>query len=226
MFPHPPGSNSLEGITLKEEVGDRPSGLRGLHYRLYDWVIHWAAHRRARWALFLIAFIESSFFPIPPDVLLIAMALARPGAARAFAGLTTAGSVLGGLFGYAIGAGLWRLIAAPVFQYLGPIGFTPENFEFVQVKYQENAFLAVFSAGLTPIPYKVFTIAAGVFEVSLPVFILASILGRGARFFLIAELLKRLGPRVMPLIERRLGWLSLAFVALLILGFAAIKLLS
>ncbi len=216
----------MEGIALKEEVGARPGGLRGLHYRLYDWVIRWAAHRHARWALFLIAFIESSFFPIPPDVLLIAMALARPGAARLFAGLTTTGSVLGGLFGYAIGVGLWRLIAAPVFQYLGPIGFTPDNFELVQVKYQENAFLAVFSSGFTPIPYKVFTIAAGVFEVSLPVFIIASILGRGARFFIIAELMKRLGPRVMPLIERHLGWLSLAFVALLILGFAAIKLLS
>jgi membrane protein YqaA with SNARE-associated domain len=216
----------LDGVTLKEDVPARPAGLRGLHYRLYDWVIRWAAHRHARWALFLIAFIESSFFPIPPDVLLIAMALARPGAARAFAALTTAGSVLGGLFGYCIGLGLWRLIEAPVFRHLGPIGFTPENFELIQTKYQENAFLAVFSSGLTPIPYKVFTIAAGVFEVSVPVFIFASILGRGARFFLIAELLKRLGPRVMPFIERYLGWLTLAFVVLLILGFVAIKLFS
>jgi membrane protein YqaA with SNARE-associated domain len=216
----------LDGIALKENARPRPAGLRGLHYRLYDWVIRLAAHRHARWALFLIAFVESSFFPIPPDVLLIAMALARPGAARTFAAISTVGSVLGGLLGYAIGLGLWRAIEASVFLHLGPIGFTPENFELVQMKYQENAFLAVFSSGFTPIPYKIFTIGAGVFEVPIPVFILASILGRGARFFLIAELLKRVGPRVMPFIERYLGWLSLAFVALLILGFAAIKFLS
>jgi membrane protein YqaA with SNARE-associated domain len=216
----------LEGITLKEDMRARPAGLRGLHYRLYDWVIRWAGHRHARWALFLIAFAESSFFPIPPDVLLIAMALARPRAARSFAAVSTVGSVLGGMLGYAIGFGLWQIIHEPVFRYLGPIGFTPENFQLVQTKYQANAFLAVFSAGLTPIPYKVFTIGAGVFDVSFPVFVLASILGRGTRFFVIAELLKRLGPRVMPFIERRLGWLTLAFVALLILGFVAISFLS
>ncbi|MFQ5457117.1 MAG: YqaA family protein, partial [Myxococcota bacterium] len=157
------------------------------------------------------------------DVLLVAMCLARPRSARQFAAVATAASVLGGLAGYAIGVGLWSLISGWTFSHLGTLGFTPPNFDRVQTLYQNNAFLAVFSAGFTPIPYKVFTIAAGVFKVTLGVFIAASVLGRGLRFFVVAELIGRLGPRVMPLIERYLGWLSLAFAALLALGFVFIK---
>jgi len=213
----------LDNALVKDAAPLRPTGLRGIHYRLYDWVIEWAAHRHARWALLLLAFTESSFFPVPPDVLLIAMSLARPLRARFFAALTTLGSVLGGVAGYAIGYGLWSVIRVWVFANMGALGFTPHNFDRVQALYQQNAFLAVFSAGFTPIPYKVFTIAAGVFEVSLPIFILASVIGRATRFFLIAELILRAGPRVMPFIERYLGWLTLAFTALLILGFVFIK---
>jgi membrane protein YqaA with SNARE-associated domain len=200
----------------------RPRGIRGLHFRLYDWMLHWSAHRHAQTALFLLAAAEASVFPIPPDVLLISMALARPLRAMRYAAIATAGSVSGGLVGFAIGWGLWRLVEGWAFGHLGFLGFTPDNFAAVQTAYQNNAFLAVFSAGFTPIPYKVFTIAAGVFGIGLPVFIAASILGRAGRFFLVAALLRVVGPAVKPFIERYLGWLTLAFVALLIIGFVVI----
>lgn len=199
-----------------------PARARGLHHRLYDWVLHWAAHRHAQWALFVMAVAEASFFPIPPDVLLMAMGFARPRRAPAYAGIATAGSVLGGLAGYGIGYGLWHLLAPYFFKYLRVFSFTVENFEKVQRLYQDNAFFALFTAGFTPIPYKIFTIAAGVFEVALPVFVLASILGRAGRFFIVGILVWKLGPRVRPFVERYLGWLTLAFVVLLGLGFWAV----
>jgi membrane protein YqaA with SNARE-associated domain len=208
---------------VKTSAPERPRGWRGWHYRLYDWVLRWAAHRRAQSALFLLAFAEASFFPIPPDVLLIAMAVARTRRALRYALVATLGSVTGGMLGYWIGRGLWNLVDDHFFRYLGAFGFTPENFGSVQSAYQANAFLAIFTAGFTPIPYKVFTIAAGVFEVNLAVFLAASVLGRAGRFFLVALLIRWLGPRVLPFIERYLGWLSLAFIVLLVLGFYLIK---
>ncbi len=201
-------------------------GKRGLHHRLYDWVLRWSAHRHAQSALFGLAFAEASFFPIPPDVLLISMCLSRPGRALRYAAMCTAGSVVGGLAGYGIGKGLWHLVESFFFRYLAVFSFTPENFARVQHAYQGNAFLAVFTSGFTPIPYKVFTIAAGVFEISLVVFILASVLGRASRILLVAMLLRWMGPRVLPLIERYLGWLTLAFVALLILGFLIVGMIG
>ncbi len=197
-------------------------GKRGLHHRLYDWVLRWSGHPRAQSALFGLAFAEASFFPVPPDVLLISMCLSRPRRALRYATLCTAGSVVGGIAGYGIGKGLWHLVESFFFRYLSVFSFTPENFARVQHAYQENAFLAVFTSGFTPIPYKVFTIAAGVFEISMAVFILASLLGRASRFLLVSLLLRWIGPRVLPFIERYLGWLTLAFVALLILGFLVI----
>jgi membrane protein YqaA with SNARE-associated domain len=191
----------------------------GLHYRLYRWVLHWSGHPRAVAALFWLAFAEASFFPIPPDVLLMAMALATPARALRYAAIATTGSVLGGLAGYGIGFGLWRAIEAFAFRHLGFLGFTPELFAIVQQKYQANALLALFTAAFTPIPYKVFTIAAGVFEVGLPVFVVASVLGRGGRFGLVALALRWLGPAVRPFLDRYLGWLTLAFAALLAGGF-------
>jgi membrane protein YqaA with SNARE-associated domain len=192
---------------------------RGLHYRLYDWVLHWSGHRHAQSALFVLAFAEASFFPIPPDVLLMAMTLAKPLRALRYALIATLGSVLGGLAGYGIGYGFWRALEPFAYQYLAFMKFTPEVFAVVQQKYQANAFLALFTAGFTPIPYKIFTIAAGVFEVGIPVFIVASILGRAGRFVLVALCLRFLGPTVKPFLDRYLGWLTLAFVALLVLGF-------
>jgi len=205
-------------IALEVPSPVRPPGLRGLHLRLYDWVLHWSAHRHAQPALFALAFIESSVFPVPPDALLITMSLAKPRKARWFAFVSTAGSTLGGLLGYFLGWSLWALLKDPFFRYLGPFGFTPHNFERVQTLYQDNAFTAVFTAGFTPIPYKVFTIGAGVFQISLLVFVAASILGRASRFFLVAEIMSRFGTRAMPFIEKYLGWLTLAFVVLLV-GF-------
>jgi membrane protein YqaA with SNARE-associated domain len=192
-----------------------------LHYRLYDWVLQWSAHPRARTALFALAVAESSVFPVPPDVLLISMSMAEPKRARRFAAICAAGSVVGGVVGYAMGWWLWHALAEWFFRVLGPAGFTPANFQKVQEMYQGNAFLAVFTAGFTPIPYKVFTIAAGVFEVGFVVFVVASLFGRAGRFFLVAELVSRVGPRVQPFIEKYLGWLTLAFVGLLVLGFWA-----
>lgn len=211
----------MAGVT--DAVSERPRGWRGWHYRLYDWVLRWAGHRHAQVALFFLAFAEASFFPIPPDVLLIAMAVARTGRALWYAAVATLGSVTGGLLGYWIGRGVWHLVDEYFFRYLGGFGFTAENFASVQNAYQENAFLAIFTAGFTPIPYKVFTIAAGVFEIHLAVFLAASLLGRAGRFFLVALLIRWMGPRVLPFIEKYLGWLTLAFVVLLVLGFYFIK---
>lgn len=197
----------------------RPRGWRGWHYRLYDWVLHWSGHRHAEPALFILAFAEASFFPIPPDVLLMSMGLAVPRRALRYAVIATGGSVLGGLAGYAIGYSLWQLIEQWAFRYLAFMNFTPEVFELVRGKYDANAFLALFTAGFTPIPFKIFTVAAGVFRISLPVFIVASLFGRAGRFLLVALALRFMGPSIKPLIERYLGWLTVAFAALLVLGF-------
>jgi len=195
----------------------------GIHHRVYRWVLSWSGHPRAVPALFALAFAEASFFLVPPDVLLMAMALARPARARWYAAVCTVGSVLGGLGGYAIGRILWGLVEGFAFRRLGFLGFTPENFALVQDKYSANAFLAVFTAGFTPIPFKIFTIAAGVFEIGLAVFVVGALVGRAGRFFLVAELVARIGPRVQPFVERYLGWLTLAFAALLVVGFWAVR---
>ncbi len=194
-----------------------------VHRRLYAWVLRWAAHRHAGWALAGLAAAEASVFPVPPDVLLVAMTLARPRAWARWAGLTTLASVAGGLAGYGMGFGLWQLVGAWFFEHLGPLGFTPENFAAVQRAYGRYAFWAVLTAGFTPIPYKVFTVAAGVFEVSLATFTAASLLGRAGRFFLVAGLVRWVGPPVQPFVERHLGWLSLVFLLLLLGGFWVLR---
>ncbi len=197
----------------------------GFHHRLYRWVLKWSGHRKAKTALFVLAFAEASFFPIPPDVLLIAMTIAKPVRSRVYAFFAMLGSVTGGLAGYAIGKLLWLGIRDFAYRHLGFLGLTPENFSLVEQLYNQNAFKAIFAAGFTPIPYKVFTIAAGVFDVTLPVFVLASVLGRSGRFFLVSELVRRMGPRVLPFIERYLGWMTIVFVLLLFLGFYLLRFL-
>lgn len=192
----------------------RPNIIR----RLYDWVLRWAEHRHAQWALFAMAFAEASFFPVPPDLLLMAMCVARPRRSWRFAAITTVGSVAGGLAGYAIGWGLWVQLEAFAFAHLGFLGLGPENFGHVQQLYTDNAFMSLFVAGFTPIPYKVFTIAAGVFDISLPIFIMASLFGRGGRFLLVGGVIRVLGPTIKPWLERHLGWLSLIFGILLVGG--------
>ncbi len=189
--------------------------------RLYDWVLRWATTPSAGTALFVLAFAESSFFPIPPDVLLMAIVLADRERAWRSAWIATAGSVLGGLLGYLIGWGFWGA-ASDLFYRFVP-GFTPETYARVSDLYERHNFWVVFTAGFTPIPYKVFTIAAGVARISVATFFIASAVSRGARFLLVAGLLYRFGPPIRRFIDRHLWWLSILFVALLIAGFAALS---
>lgn len=186
---------------------------------LYDWVLHWAETPYSVPALIGLAFAESSFFPVPPDVLLIAMCLSLPKRALWFAAICSAASVVGGAFGYLIGWVLWEEVSGFFFQYI----FSERLFDIVAQKYNQNAFWAVFTAGLTPIPYKVFTIAAGVFEIDFREFILASVLGRSGRFFAVAALIRIFGPPIRTFIDRYFNLLSIAFVVLLAGGFFVVR---
>lgn len=189
--------------------------------RLYDWVLHWAHTPYGIPALFLLAFAESSFFPIPPDVLLIALCLSLPALSLRFAGIAALGSVLGGILGYGIGLGLWEVVSPFFFRYVP--GFTEEVFGHVQRLFATYDFWTVFTAGFTPIPYKVITIGAGVFKINFPVFVLASAIGRSLRFFLVAWLIYRYGPPVRNFIDRYFNLLTLVFMVLLIGGFLLIR---
>ncbi|HVS17396.1 MAG TPA: VTT domain-containing protein [Planctomycetota bacterium] len=197
----------------------RPGPLK----RLYRWVLSWADSRYGTPALFVIAFAESSFFPIPPDVLQVALSVGRPRRSFVYAAAAAAGSVLGAVLGWYIGHALWESIGHFFFEYVP--GFTEHNFELVRARYDEHAFLAIFGAAFTPIPFKVFTIASGVFEVALGTLLLASALGRSARFFLVATAIFFLGPQVKALLERYLGIATIALLVLGVGGFLAIKLL-
>lgn len=187
---------------------------------LYDWVLKWSETPYAGYALFMLALVEASVFPIPPDVLLIAMSISLPDRALFFAGITSLGSVLGGALGYLIGLLLWHALADIFFSYVP--GFTPEVFARVQGYFEQYDFLVVFAAGFSPIPYKVFTIGAGVFEIGFPTFMLASIVSRSARFFIEAWLLKRYGAPMQVFIDRYFNWLAIGFTLLLIGGFVLI----
>ena len=189
--------------------------------RLYDWVLHWAETPYGGPALFLLALVESSIFPVPPDVLLIALCIALPSRAWRFALLASAGSVLGGLIGYGIGWGAWSFVDTFFFGYIP--GFTPAVFERVQGLFAEYDFWVVFTAGFTPIPYKVITIGSGVFNINLPVFLVASVISRSLRFFLVAWLLHRYGSGMREFIDRYFNLLSIIFVLLLLGGFLLLK---
>jgi membrane protein YqaA with SNARE-associated domain len=198
-----------------------PPSRPGIHRRLYDWVMAWADSPYGPWALFIIAFAESSFFPIPPDVLLIALGVGQPARAYFFAFVSTAGSVLGGMLGWAIGWLVWEAVQQLFFHYVP--GFTPEVFARVQGYYDEYGFLAVMIAGFTPIPYKVFTIASGVFGMSFPLFVLASALSRGARFSIEGALIARFGARMRDVLERNFNLMTMLFVVLLVGGFLILR---
>ncbi len=187
--------------------------------RLKAWVESYAEKPHAAWALFIIAFTESSFFPIPPDVLLIAMAVSVPAKALRYALICSAGSVLGGVFGYFIGWAFFEAIGQPILQFYGAMG----HYAQVQQLYNEHAFWAILAAGFTPIPYKVFTIAAGTFEVSIWTLIGASIIGRSARFFLVAGLFYFFGAPIKKFIDKYFEILTFVFLILLIGGFAVVR---
>jgi membrane protein YqaA with SNARE-associated domain len=191
---------------------------------LYDWVLSWADTRYGVLALFLISFAESSFFPVPPDVLLIALCLGNRLKSYRFALVCSLGSILGGAAGYAIGWGLWAAVDQLFFSYVP--GFTPETFEYVHTLYARYDFWIVFVAAFTPIPYKVITITAGVFGVSFPMFLLATCVGRPARFYLVAILIRLYGEPVRVLIDKHFNFLTITFTILLVGGFAVLKLLA
>ncbi len=189
--------------------------------RLYNWTISWAETPYSMLALVVLAFTESSFFPIPPDVLLIPMVFAMPKRWWSIALVCTISSTLGGVFGWGIGHYGWSILKDFFFAYIP--GFTPELFNDVSQMYKENAFLAIFGAALTPIPYKIFTIAAGVCDVSILQLVVASILGRGGRFFAVAIVIYFVGEKAKPFIDKYFNIIVSAFFVLLVLGFVAIK---
>ena len=194
---------------------------RGLLRRLYDWVLHWADTPFGAVALFVLAFAESSFFPIPPDPLLIALCIGEPKKSMRFAVWCSVASVLGGAAGYLIGYAVWEAVGPYFFHYVP--SFTPAAFEHVGGLYERYNFWVVFTAGFTPIPYKLITVAAGVFRINFGVFLLASVLSRSARFFLVAALIRRFGPSIRDFIDRYFNLLSFLFVALLAGGFVVFK---
>lgn len=189
---------------------------------LYSWTVHWAKTPQAPLALFGIAFIESSFFPIPPDVLLIAMVVAARKRWLRNATICTIGSVTGALFGYFIGWSLYETIGKTIIN----VYHLQSMMDLVGRKYAENAFLTVFTAAFTPIPYKVITIAAGLFRIPLATLVGASVIGRAGRFFLVAAALRILGEKIERSIEKYFDLFSAIFIILLIGGFFALKYLK
>ena len=195
---------------------------------LYDWVLSWAYRKTGQYALALISFTESIFFPIPPDVLLIPLCIGNPKKIFKFAFICTFGSIMGAFFGYFLGYSIWwddfgnfSFIALKFFEYIP--SFNEENFESIKLLYDEYNFLIIFTAGFTPIPFKIFTISAGAFNLNLFMFILASSISRGFRFFLLAILLKIFGESITNFIDKYFNILSLVFTVTLICGFVLIK---
>ncbi|MCM8791446.1 MAG: DedA family protein [Candidatus Omnitrophica bacterium] len=189
---------------------------------LYDWTLHWAKTPQAPYALFGIAFIESSFFLIPPDILLIAMVVANRKRWIVDAAVCTVGSVTGAFFGYFIGWSLYETVGKLIVNtyHLQPM------MDVVGRKYAENAFLTIFTAAFTPIPYKVITIAAGLFRIPLLTLVTASIIGRAGRFFIVAGALRIFGKKIENTIEKYFDIFSIVFILLLVGGFLAIKYLK
>jgi membrane protein YqaA with SNARE-associated domain len=187
--------------------------------RLYDWVLSFSESPYGTLALFLVAVAESSFFPIPPDVLLLALAVGAPHRALWFASVTTLGSVLGAAIGYFLGLEFYELVGKRIIEFYG----AQERYSQVAQLYRDWDAIAVAVAGFTPIPYKVFTIAAGAFEINFGTFMLTSVFSRGARFFLVGGLIRWLGPGIKRFIDRYFNLLTVVFVILLVGGFVIIK---
>ncbi|HHI70230.1 MAG TPA: DedA family protein [Rhodobacteraceae bacterium] len=187
--------------------------------RLYNWTLALADSPYSLWALAFVAFLESSVFPIPPDVIMIPMILARPGRAFVIAGVALAASVTGALLGYYIGASLFDVVGKPMLEFYGK---TDAAEQFNQ-RFQDWGAWAVLIAGVTPFPFKVITIMSGWTGLSLGVFIISSIIARGLRFFIVAALLWKFGAPIRDFIEKRLGLMFALFILLLLGGFYLVK---
>ncbi|MDP4032504.1 MAG: YqaA family protein [Pseudorhodobacter sp.] len=186
---------------------------------LYDWTFALARHRRALWALAIVSFVESSVFPIPPDILMIPMIVAAPSRAFVIAATATLASVLGGLAGYGIGMFLFDSVGQPVLAFYGKT----DQFETFRTVYNNWGAWAVLIAGVTPFPFKVITILSGATGLTLPVFVVASMLARGLRFFVLAALLWKFGAPIRDFIERKLGLMFTLAILLLLGGFALVR---
>jgi membrane protein YqaA with SNARE-associated domain len=187
--------------------------------KMYDWVLHWAETPYAVPALFILAFSESSFFPVPPDVLLITLAISLPKKSLKFAAICTVGSVLGGMIGYAIGHYGYETIGKPIVDFY----HGQKIMDLIKLQYDQHGFIGILIAAITPIPYKVFTIASGVFKFDFTLFVTASVIGRSTRFFVVAGLIWKFGPAIRDFIDKYFNILSMVFMILLIGGFILIK---
>lgn len=213
--------------TAKQSAGGKGlwAMITGIPRRMYNWVLAWAPTPYAVPALFFLAFAESSFFPIPPDVLLIAMCIGTVQKSYRFATWCAIGSIVGGMAGYGIGYYLWDNDGVRSFFYDYIPGVNPHSVESVRELYSNWDFWIVFAAAFTPIPYKVITILAGVCAINFPMFLIASAVGRSARFFLVAWLFKRYGPGMKEFIEKRFALVTTVGTIVLIGGFLLIKVL-
>lgn len=190
-----------------------------LIHDLYDWTLRLAAHRHAKWSLAGVSFAESSFFPIPPDIVLIPMCVASRDRAFHYAFICTVASVIGGFFGYAIGYFLFELIGKPIIEFYG----VTDGFETLKTTYDEWGGWIIVAKGMTPFPYKVLTILSGAFHQNLLIFTVASVCARAMRFYLVAALIWKFGAPIQEFIEKRLMLMTTIFLVLLIGGFVAIK---
>ena len=198
--------------------------------KLYDWVLHWTDTKYGMPALFILAFAESSFFPIPPDVLLIALAMGNRSKAFRFALVCSIGSIIGGIAGYSIGHFAWWsgknvYSSLALFFFDNVPGFSVDIFQKIRSQYELNNILIVFAAGFTPIPYKIITITAGAFNINFPMFLLASSVSRTARFFLVSLLIWKFGEPITTFIDKYFNLLTIIFTILLVGGFLVMKFL-
>ena len=211
----------MNDATVETQALAAPLPRPNIVRRLYDWSLSWSESRYGTPALAVMSFAESSFFPIPPDVLQIALSASRPRRAFYYATVSVVASVLGAVLGWVLGKWAWDICQPFFFDWVP--GFTPANFSRVRAYYDDNAFLYIFTAAFTPIPFKVFTIASGIFAVDLQTLVAASVLGRGLRFYLVAALIFVCGARVREWIERYFNLATVVLLVLLVGGFVALR---
>lgn len=203
----------------KAQPGEKGSQEVGLVRQIYDRSLLWVQSPSGVWALFFLAVAESSFFPIPPDVFLMVLCIAKPSKSFRYATICAAGSVIGGMIGYGLGLGFMDTIGVKILELYG----LQDKYQVVQHLYQQYDALAVGAAGFTPLPYKLFTITAGAFKINFVTFVLVSMVSRSARFFLVSALIYKFGAPVRHFIERYFNILTILFFILLIGGFLVIK---